>query len=163
MYLRRLHLQDFINPKESISSYPEMPTALLVCCACESDDPKAIAPLLNVVRSMSKIDKAGFSRGMTTILKLANKGMLPSEHFSVEACHNDHTFTFNGETRKIKGVRTSDIRVLYFDANDRILLVTSAFPKHKKKITNAQKQEAEDVVKAYLGATQRIIVNRMWI
>lgn len=108
---------------------------------------------------MGAVDKAGFQRGMATILKLANKGTLPSEHFDDKKCHNGHVFDYRGQTHKIKRVRNNDLRILYYDATNRILLVTDAFPKHKDKLTKAQKQLSEDVVTAYINAKEHIIVN----
>lgn len=159
MYLRRFHLADYLKPTESAATYPEMGNAIKVCCVCENDDPNAFAEVLGTVESMSKEEKAGFRRGMATVLKLAAKGTLPSEHFDTGSCHNAHTFTHKTKTHKIKGVRNADLRILYFETNDRILLVTDAFPKHKKKLTNGQKQLSEDIVKAFLDADKHVIVN----
>lgn len=159
MFLRRLYLDDFLNPKESAATYPEMPNSIKVCCICDNKEPTSGAEVLRSVKDMDKEDRTGFRCGMATILKLANSGTQLHTHFDEKSCHPTHDFVFEKKNRKIGRLRNSDIRILYFDANERILLITDVFPKHKDKLTITQKQASEAVVKRYLKATEHTVVN----
>jgi mRNA-degrading endonuclease RelE of RelBE toxin-antitoxin system len=157
MFLRRLSLGEFIKPGDKATSYPETPDAMKVCCVCRSDDPED-NDLNDWVSKLTAADINAFKNGMSMILKLANAGKKLENHYDEKKCHPTHRFEHNEQERVVWRVRNSDVRLLFYYGNDRILLMVDSFPKRTDKITKAQKSHAEKIIKSYLDADEVTIL-----
>lgn len=150
MYLRRLKLEDFCQPEEA-RLHPAQSGALEVCCICETEK-KESAILLDLVRQMEEKDRKAFYRGIKTLLKVANSGRPLETHYDENKCHPTHSFLFEGKERKVMRIRTSDLRILFFYGENKILLIIDAFVKHSDTIKKKQKNNAEEIIKKYLNS-----------
>lgn len=91
---------------------------------------------------------------MSTLLKLANAGRKLESHYDEKAYHPTHRFHHKGEERVVWRIRIGDLRLLLYHAEDGIVLLTDAFPKHRNRLTEAQKNKAERDVGAFLDADE---------
>lgn len=153
MFLKRLRLDKFLRPTENAAAYPEMPGAFKVYCECKSNDHNENV-LNDWLDTMGNADGKAFVRGLALLLKLANSGRPLESHYDEKQCHKVIAFAHNGNDYSIWRIRTGDIRLLFFYGEQRLLLLADSFPKHKDKLTEAQKLKAIAVVKRYLDANK---------
>lgn len=157
LFLRRFRLPEFIKPTENAAAHPEVPGAYQVCAVCAMDDPET-ADLLQQVKALGKMEGNCFRNCMSKLLKIANSGEPLKAHYDETQCHPTHTFTYQGEVRTIWRIRSNDLRILFYYAQDKIILLLDTFPKRADKLTNAQKLKAEAIVKRYIdGKPVKII------
>jgi len=107
---------------------------------------------------MSKVDQKHFMSGMSTLLKIANSGRTLQSHYDEQQCHETHRFTYQGEERVVWRIRIGDLRVLFYYGENNIVFLTDAFPKHKDKLTVAQKKKAEKEIQAFIDAREPQII-----
>lgn len=151
MYLRRLFLRNFIKPTECADAYPEMPGAFKVYCVSATEDP-ADAELVELLSSLEANERNAFRNGMSTLLKVANSGRKLETHFGSKECHEAHRFNHAKQEHVVWRIRRGDLRILFYYGANRILLITDSFPKHRGKLTNAQKLKSERTIKAFIEA-----------
>lgn len=157
MHLRRFLLHEFIKPTEIATTYPEMPGAYKVCGICANEDP-ASAELLAHIAALSQPERNCFRNGMSKLLKVANKGLPLQVSYDEKQCHETHAFTYAGEQHLVWRIRTNDMRILFYYGSDKTILIIDTFPKHAKRLTNAQKSYAEATIKRYLNGKPYIII-----
>lgn len=150
-------LGDFIKPGDLASSYPETPGAMKVSCICSSEDPDD-NELNGWLTKLTAADIHAFKNGMSMILKLANAGRKLETHYDEKKCHPTHGFEYDGQNCVVWRIRNSDVRLLFYYGDDRLLLMVDSFPKHSNKISKAQKSHAENVIKTYIDADKVTIL-----
>lgn len=151
MLLRRLRIKDFIRPTESADSHPETPNAYKVCCICSDKEPHA-GLLFKRLKQLEPNDRKKVFGGIAKLLKVANMGEPLGSHYDKKQLHDIHTFTYKGHEHTILRIRTGDTRLLFFHADDRIILLLDAFAKHSDTVTAGELATAETAVKSYLDA-----------
>ncbi|HRQ59174.1 MAG TPA: hypothetical protein PLN31_17300 [Azoarcus taiwanensis] len=151
MYLRRLFLGEFIKPHEQADAYPELPTAFKVCSVSASKNP-ADAEFVEWVRILQANERSAFRNGMSTLLKLANAGRKLETHYGPKECHEAHRFNHANQVHVVWRIRRGDLRILFYYGAERIILITDSFPKHRDKLTKAQKLKSEQTIKAFVDA-----------
>lgn len=97
--------------------------------------------------------------GIAKLLKIAAKGEPLSAHYDTKQLHDAHTFNHLGTEHKILRIRTSDIRLLFFHAGNRIILLLDALAKRTDTLSRRQLSNAESAAKAYLNAADKIKID----
>jgi ribosomal protein S4E len=157
MYLRWFELKEFIKPSESASTFPVMPSAYKVCGICETEDPDT-AEIYAVVDGLESQEKKAFRRGMSKLLKIATTGDDLKIHYNEKQCHVTYKFIHDRTEYKIWRIRTNDLRTLFYYGDGKIILLLDAFPKHKDKLTTAQKLAAKNAVIRYIDGKPIAII-----
>lgn len=123
----------------------------MVCCASASENPED-AEVVDWVRRLEATERGSFRSGMSTLLKLANAGRKLESHYGPKECHETHRFTYKQQEHVVWRIRCGDLRVLFYYGTDHILLITDTFPKHRDKVTKAQKLKSEQTIKNFIDA-----------
>ena len=91
---------------------------------------------------------------MEKLIQVAASGQPVAEFYDEKQCHKTHSFEYKGKTRDVWRVRRGDVRVTFYYGQDKLILLTHAFAKHKDKLTEAQKCDLERAVEAFIDAEE---------
>jgi mRNA-degrading endonuclease RelE of RelBE toxin-antitoxin system len=120
---------------------------------CAENDASTCELLHQVVELELQARKAAL-REIAKLIQIAASGQPVAEFYDEKQCHKTHSFEYRGKSRDVWRVRRGDVRVTFYYGQDKLILLTHAFPKHKDKLTEAQKRELERAVKGFIDAEE---------
>ncbi|MGE8160342.1 hypothetical protein ACQKRQ_09290 [Paraburkholderia sp. NPDC080076] len=120
---------------------------------CAKDDASTCELLLQVVQLEQAPRKAALLE-LAKLIQVAASGQPVAEFYDEKQCHKTHSFDYNGKTRDVWRVRRGDVRVTFYYGQDKLILLTHAFPKYKDRLTKAQERDLERAVKEFIDAEE---------
>jgi mRNA-degrading endonuclease RelE of RelBE toxin-antitoxin system len=120
---------------------------------CEADDADTCFLLKEVVK-LEVMPRKAVILAIDKLLQVAASGQPVAEFYDEKQCHKTHSFDYKGRARDVWRVRKGDVRVTFYYGQDKLILLTHAFAKHKDKLTKAQEKELERAVKAFVDAEE---------
>lgn len=158
-YLTEIRPEDFTGDGDG-AAMPLNQNRFKVSSACASDD-ASTADVQAQIRALgSKQDQHKAIFGLVHLVKVAQSGPPFTKSFDEKALHETHSFhsAVSGQKEKIWRYRRGDIRILFYYADDKIVLLCGTLSKRKDKLSNAEVQAAEQAVDCYLSASQQGLV-----
>jgi len=148
-YLTEIRPEDFTQDGDG-ASVSLNAKRFKVSSACEVAD----ADEADVCSLNSRLHQKVALAGLAHLVKVAQSGLPLTASFDSKALHETHAFTstVSGQTEKIWRYRRGDIRILFYYAQDRVVLLSGVLIKLKDKLSNAEKLAAEKAVDRYLEA-----------
>ncbi len=155
-YLTEIRPEDFTGDGDGAAT-PLNPNRFKVSSACALNDAKTAEVLAQIQALGSTQDRKKAALGLGYLVKVAQSGPPFTKSFDEKALHETHSFhsAVSGQKEKIWRYRRGDIRILFYYADDKIVLLCGTLSKRKDKLSNAEVQAAEQAVDRYLRAHQQ--------
>jgi hypothetical protein len=155
-YLTEIRPEDFIEDGDG-ASVPLNTKRFRVSSACDAEDADT-ADVWGQIQSLSsKQHQKVAIAGLHFLVKVAQSGQPLTASFDKKALHETHAFTspVSGQTERIWRYRRGDIRILFYYASDRVVLLSGVLIKLKDKLSRAEELAAEKAVNLYLEAQKQ--------
>jgi hypothetical protein len=110
--------------------------------------------LLQQIADLELADRKAALMEVEKLIQIAASGQPVPAFYDEKQCHKTHSFEYKGKTRDVWRVRRGNVRVTFCYGRDKVMLLTHAFPKHRGKLSNAQKCALERAVKAFVDAEE---------
>lgn len=152
-YLTEIRPEDFPGGGGSNGAVLS-PLRFKVSSPCTDQD-RDTAHIWTSIQSLrSKQDRNVAVKGLEHFVKVAQSGPPFTRSFDEKTLHEAHVYTshVSGQLEKIWRYRRGDIRILFYYAEDRVVLLCDALAKRKDKLSEAEQKVAEKAVDAYLEA-----------
>lgn len=154
-FLTELSSNDFLlDSKESALS-----PALLAAKRCRVSSPcvtkdRDTAVVWAHIQALGANDRPAGLKSLAYFVQIAQNGPPLTQHLDKKQVHEAHEFVsaVSGKAEKVWRYRRGDIRILFYYADDRVLLVTDLLAKRSDKLEPAVLNRAEQAVNAYLSA-----------
>jgi len=155
-YLTEIRPEDFTEDGDG-AAVPQNAKRFKVSSACEADDADTADVWVQIQALASKQHQKVALQGLAYLVKVAQSGLPLTASFDKKALHETHSFTspVSRQTERIWRCRRGDIRILFYYAHDRVVLLSGVLIKLKDKLSNAEKSAAEKAVNLYLEAQQQ--------
>lgn len=149
-YLTEIKSADFQVGEEEA---PLNPLRWKVAARCASGN-RASAEVLAWLVAMEGNDRRQALKGLVYLIKVAQAGEPLGSMLDKKKLHEAHSFhcDVSGKKEKVWRFRSGDIRVLFYYGRDRLVLLSNVSPKRTDKYTQADLNQAEAAVRAYLLA-----------
>ncbi len=152
-YLTEIRPEDFQDrgaPAPAVLN----PQRFKVSSACTSRDRDSAQIWASIQSLGSRQDQSTALAGLLYFIKVAQSGPPFTASFDKKTLHEAHVYTssVSGQLEKIWRYRRGDIRILFYYAQDRVVLLCDALAKRKDKLSEAEQKVAEKAVDAYLEA-----------
>jgi hypothetical protein len=155
-YLTEIRPEDFTEDGDG-AAVPLNAKRFKVSSACDAADADT-ADVWGQIQSLgSKQHQKVAIAGLSFLVKVAQSGQPLTASFDKKALHETHSFTspVSGQTEKIWRYRRGDIRILFYYAHDRVVLLSGVLIKLKDKLSKAEELAAEKAVNLYLDAQKQ--------
>lgn len=154
-YLTEIRPEDFTGDGDGAAA-PLSPNRFKVSSACAQNDASTADVLVQIKALGSKPDQYKAMLGLVHLVKVAQSGPPFNKSFDKKALHETHSFhsAVSGQDEKIWRYRRGDIRILFYYADDKIVLLCGTLSKRKDQLSQAEKNTAEQAVDRYLSARQ---------
>jgi mRNA-degrading endonuclease RelE of RelBE toxin-antitoxin system len=152
-YLTEIRPEDCTEDVDGASA-PLNAKRFRVSSACEAEDADT-ADVWRQIRALrSKQHQQVAIAGLLYLVKVAQSGQPLTASFDKKALHETHAFTspVSRQTEKIWRYRRGDVRILFYYAADRVVLLSGVLIKLKDKLSKAEELAAERAVNLYLDA-----------
>jgi mRNA-degrading endonuclease RelE of RelBE toxin-antitoxin system len=155
-YLTEIRPEDFPGQGDGAAG-PLNPNRFKVSSACESNDADSAEVWSQIMTLGSRQDQKKAVAGLKHLVKVAQSGPPFTQSLDKKAMHETYSFhsAVSGQKEKIWRYRHGDIRLLFFYAQDKIVLLCGALAKRKDKLSEAEERAAEQAVERYLQAHQK--------
>jgi mRNA-degrading endonuclease RelE of RelBE toxin-antitoxin system len=152
-YLTEIRPEDFTGDGDGAAA-PLSPHRFKVSSACAQNDARTAEVLTQIQSLGSKPDRHMALLGLVHLVKVAQSGPPFTKSFDKKALHETHSFhsAVSGQDEKIWRYRRGDIRILFYYADDKIVLLCGTLSKRKDQLSEAEKKAAEHAVDRYLSA-----------
>jgi predicted ABC-class ATPase len=152
-YLTEIRPEDFTEDGDGASA-PLSAKRFRVSSACEAADADTADVWAQIQSLSSKQHQKMAIAGLHFLVKVAQSGQPLTASFDNKALHETHAFTspVSGQTERIWRYRRGDIRILFYYAADRVVLLSGVLIKLKDKLSKAEELAAEKAVNHYLEA-----------
>lgn len=161
-YLAEIRLEDFTGDGDGAAA-PLNPNRLKVSSACATND-ASTADVWEQINALGSCeDKKTALAGLTFLVKVAQSGPPFTRSFDEGALHETHSFrsAVSNKTEKIWRYRRGKIRILFYYADDKIVLLCGILSKRKDQLSKAETNTAEQAVDRYLSARRNSVVT--WV
>ncbi len=152
-YLTEIRPEDFTDDGDG-AAVPLSPHRFKVSSACAQNDARTADVVAQIQALGSKPDRHKAMLGLEFLVKVAQSGPPFTKSFDKKALHETHSFhsAVSGQDEKIWRYRRGDIRILFYYADDKIVLLCGTLSKRKDQLSEAEKNAAEQAVDRYLSA-----------
>lgn len=161
--------QPYILTEIKVSDFdPGMTSAqgrFRVVSACSDPNHRSSAKVFEDVKGMQRNDQKQAILGLKMLLKLAQKGVPFNQLADVKTVHEAFDPFFCDVTKKNETVwryRHSDIRILFYYAADKVVLLAHTLPKRTDKLSAKDIKLAKQAVVDFLTAS-RSAAGLQWI
>lgn len=155
-FLAELTSDDFLPPAEGAAIAPA-PIAgrFKVCSVCQTAD-RDTAAVWPQIGALKQRDQEPAFKSLAYLVRIAQLGPPLTQHLDKKQVHEAHEFVsaVSGKAEKVWRYRRSDIRILFYYANDQVVLVTEVVAKRSDKLDKATLNRAEQAVDMYLKAAK---------
>lgn len=152
-YVTEITLRDFPGMEADVVATVQNPGRYRVWSACEAKDSES-AQVWNDISQLDAKDRGAAIKGLLHFVKLAQVGQPLTTLMDKKRLHDVHTF-FSPHTQGHEVVwryRHGDIRVLFYYADGKAVLLSGLLAKRKDSYSAAELNAAEQAINAYLGA-----------
>lgn len=152
-YLTEIRPEDFTGDGDGAAA-PLSPHRFKVSSACAQNDAGTASVLAEITALGSKLDRNKAMLGLEYLVKVAQSGPPFTKSLDKKALHETHSFhsAVSGQDEKIWRYRRGDIRILFYYADDKIVLLCGTLSKRKDQLSEAETNAAEQAVDRYLTA-----------
>ena len=149
-YLTEIKSADLLGDEEEA---PLNPLRWKVAARCSAGN-RASAEVLAWLVAMEGNDRRQALKGLVYLTRVAQAGEPLGSMLDKKRLHEAHVFhcDVSGKKEKVWRFRSGDIRVLFYYGRDRLVLLSNVSPKRTDKYTQADLNQAEAAVRAYLLA-----------
>lgn len=108
------------------------------------------------IQALKANDRAPAFKSLAYFVQIAQNGPPLTQHLDKKQVHEAHEFAspISGKTEKVWRYRRGDIRILFYYADDSVLLLTDLLAKRADKLEQAVLNRAEQAVNEYLSAAK---------
>jgi mRNA-degrading endonuclease RelE of RelBE toxin-antitoxin system len=161
-YLTEIRPEDFTDDGDGATA-PLNPKRFKVSTVCDANDANTAEALALIQALGSKLDQKKALAGLAFLVRVAQSGPPFTNSLDESALHETHSFysAISGQKEKIWRYRRGDIRILFYYAEDKIVLLCSVLSKRKDKLSQAEEKAAQQAVDRYLSAHQQGLVT--WV
>ena len=156
-FLTELNPNDFLPESEGPASKPAFLAAkrCKVSSRCATKD-RDSAVVWTQIEALGANDQVPAVKSLAYFVQIAQNGPPLTQHLDKKQVHEAHEFAsaVSSKTEKVWRYRRGDIRILFYYANDRVLLLTDLVAKRSDTLEQAVLKRAELAVNAYLSATK---------
>lgn len=156
-FLTELNPDDFLLDSPESASAPALLGArrCKVSSRCSSKD-RDSALVWGQIQALKANDRAPAFKSLAYFVQIAQNGPPLTQHLDKKQVHEAHEFAspISGKTEKVWRYRRGDIRILFYYADDSVLLLTDLLAKRADKLEQAVLNRAEQAVNEYLSAAK---------
>jgi phage-related protein len=159
MFLTEIKLSDFGN-----ADAPE-PARFKVVSPCSDAQRRESAKVLEVISRMDGNDQRQALKGLNMLVKLAQLGKPFNQLLDAKAVHEAFPAFYCDVSKRNETVwryRHGDIRILFYYAADKLVLLTHTLPKRTDKLSARDINQAKQAVVDFLTAS-RSATGLQWI
>lgn len=153
LYVTEITLNDFPGTEAGVAAPALNPGRYRVWSACAEKDRES-ALVWNDIYQLGSKDRQSAIKGLLHFVKLAQVGQPLTSLMDKKRLHDVHTF-FSPHTQANETVwryRHGDIRVLFYYADGKAVLLNGLLAKRKEGYSAAELNVAEQAINAYLAA-----------
>lgn len=150
-YLREI---DFAAIGASDTEPVKQPDHKKLVARCSSDDVNDCDFLQQIVELKSPSSIRAALSALHKLVNVAASGQPFTDFYDKKQCHEIHSFEYKHKAYKIWRIRKSDLRITFYYAEGKAVLLTHVFEKHRDKLTSGQEAMLETEVKAYIDALE---------
>ncbi len=161
-YLTEIRPEDLTDDGDG-AAVPLNARRFRVSSACEAEDADSADVWSQIQALSSRQHQKAALAGLIFLVKVAQSGQPLTASLDKKALHETHSFTsrVSGQVEKIWRYRRGDIRILFYYAHDRVVLLSGVLIKLKDKLSTAEVSAAERAVDRYLEAHRQGCV--VWV
>lgn len=159
MFLTEIKLSDFGD------EVVPPPGRFKVVSPCSDAQSRKSAKVFEVVKSMDHNDQKQALKGLKMLIKLAQLGKSFNQSVDERTLHEAFPAFYCNVTKRNETVwryRHGDIRILFYYAVDKVVLLTHTLPKRNDKLFAKDINQAKQVVVDFLTAS-RSAAGLQWI
>lgn len=162
LHLTELTLGSFLLD-EADPAYPLANERFKVTSICRAASAESAEVWAQIAALKSKMHRRAATAAIRTFVKIAQAGQPLTELLDKKSVHETHAFhsQVSGKTERIWRYRRGDVRVLFYDARDRIILLSGVLIKLKDHLTVGELRAAEREVDQFLKAQQQKLLR--WV
>lgn len=162
MPVHLLEINELSLGKPKLSGGSHNPAAWKLLSRCESEQSESCLLLQKIVelgRSNKEDGQAALS-SLDKLIKVAATGQPIEGFYDKKQSHPLHEFYYKEQKRVVWRIRKGDVRIAFYYAKDKVIFLADGLAKRKKKLTEGEKKQLEDEVKAYIDAedNQQLVV-----
>lgn len=153
-YLRVINLASIGAPNPEPARGEGHKTLVARCLSDNLND----CDFLQQVKDLDPENIKAALTALSKLIKIAASGLPFTNFYDEKQCHEIHTFKYNHKNYKVWRIRQRDLRLTFFHAEGKTVLLTHVFVKLKGKLTVKQKAMLESEIKAYVDASELGVV-----
>lgn len=153
LYVTEITLRDFPGTEADAAATTQNPGRYRVWSACGEKDRESAQVWIDIFQLGVK-DRQSAIKGLLHFVKLAQIGQPLTSLMDKKRLHDVHSF-FSAHTQANETVwryRHGDIRVLFYYADGKAVLLSGLLAKRKEGYSAAELNAAEQAINAYLAA-----------
>ncbi|OWQ86920.1 hypothetical protein CDN99_19640 [Roseateles aquatilis] len=130
---------------------------------CAEADPDSAEIWTQIQALPSQVHQRVAIAALLMLVKVAQGGQPLTQAFDKKALHETHAFrsSVSGKVERIWRLRRGDIRLLFYYAQDRVVLLSTILVKLRDRLTVGEQLAAEGAVDRFLEARQRRLLR--WV
>ena len=152
-YLTELRPEHF-DPAGHTHQDPPGGGRFKITSICQDRDPDSAEVWSQIGELRSKEHQKTAIAALLMLVKVAQSGQPFTQSFDKKAIHETHSFhcQYSGKLERIWRYRRGDIRVLFYYAQERVVLLGGVVIKLSDRLTKSEKAAAERAVERFLVA-----------